>query len=73
MKKGAGGLTFQIVNKTEFSNIETIIPKKPEQIQIGLLFKELDDVITLHQRELLYENIKCETKNHAFYLLLGTA
>ena len=56
MKKNAGGLTFQIVNKTEFSNIETIIPKKTEQIQIGLLFKELDDVITLHQRK--YEKLQ---------------
>lgn len=53
MKKGAGGLTFQIVNKTEFSNIETIIPKKAEQIQIGLLFKKLDSLITLHQRKQL--------------------
>ena len=54
MKKDAGGLTFQIVNKTEFSNIVTIIPKKQEQVKIGLLFKKLDDVITLHQRKHLY-------------------
>ena len=51
MKKGAGGLTFQIVNKTEFSNIETIVPKISEQKKIGALFKQLDEIITLHQRE----------------------
>ena len=51
MKKGAGGLTFQIVNKTEFSDINTFIPIKEEQVKIGILFKQLDDIITLHQRE----------------------
>jgi len=67
MKKGAGGLTFQIVNKTEFSNIETIIPKKREQVKIGLLFKKLDDVITLHQRKLkLLKNMKKSLLNKMF-------
>ena len=51
MKKGAGGLTFQIVNKTEFSNIQTNIPKKTEQAKIGNLFYNLDNLITLHQRK----------------------
>ena len=51
MKKGAGGLTFQIVNKTEFSNILTNVPCKKEQIKIGELFKNLDNLITLHQRK----------------------
>ena len=51
MKKGAGGLTFQIVNKTEFSDINTFIPIKEEQVKIGILFKQLDDIITLHQRK----------------------
>ena len=35
MLKDAGGLTFQIVNKTEFSNIETRIPSNSEQKKIG--------------------------------------
>ena len=52
MKKGAGGLTFQIVNKTEFSSIETYIPSKQEQVKIGQLFYKLDSLITLHQRKL---------------------
>ena len=51
MKKGAGGLTFQIVNKTEFSNIKTHVPKYIEQKKIGQLFYKLDDLITLHQRK----------------------
>ena len=53
MKKGAGGLTFQIVNKTEFSSIETYIPAKQEQEKIGQLFYRLDNLITLHQRKQL--------------------
>ena len=51
MLKGAGGLTFQIVNKTEFSNIQTWIPSNNEQRKIGALFYKLDTLITLHQRE----------------------
>ena len=52
MKKGAGGLTFQIVNKSEFSNINTFVPKYNEQRLIGDYFRNLDNLITLHQREL---------------------
>jgi len=51
MLRGAGGLTFQIVNKTEFSNIETWIPSNSEQKKIGSLFHKLDHLITLHQRK----------------------
>jgi type I restriction enzyme S subunit len=59
MKRGAGGLTFQIVNKTEFSNIETKVPNKEEQILISKLFFKIDNLITLHQRELeKLKNIK---------------
>ena len=42
---------MQIVNKTEFSNLLTNIPSLPEQRLIGAFFRELDDLITLHQRE----------------------
>ena len=59
MKKGAGGLTFQIVNKREFSNIDTYVPNYDEQKLIGKCFENLDSLITLHQRKLeLYKNIK---------------
>ena len=56
MKKGAGGLTFQIVNKTEFSNIKTHVPECVEQKKIGQLFYKLDNLITLHQRSLFRYN-----------------
>ena len=62
MKKGAGGLTFQIVNKTEFSSIETYIPAKQEQEKIGQLFYRLDSLITLHQRKLIF------LKSHRFLM-----
>ena len=52
MLSNAGGLTFQIVNKTEFSKISTLIPNNlTEQRVIGKTFKTLDILITLHQRE----------------------
>lgn len=52
MKRAAGGLTFQIVNKTEFSNIKTVIPKTlSEEKEISKLFLLLDNLITLHQRK----------------------
>ena len=54
MKKGAGGLTFQIVNKTEFSNIKTLVPEYVEQKKIGQLFYKLDNLITLHQRKCIF-------------------
>ena len=54
MKKGAGGLTFQIVNKTEFSNIKTHVPDYVEQKKIGQLFYKLDNLITLHQRKCIF-------------------
>ena len=53
MKKMAGGLTFAIINKTEFSKIDTIIPKSiVEENKIGSLFKQIDSLITLHQCKL---------------------
>ncbi len=51
MKKLGGALTFQIVNKKEFSEIDTIVPKPDEQKKIGILFNQLDSLITLHQRK----------------------
>ena len=51
MKKMGGGLTFQIVNKKEFSKLETSVPELNEQVKIGSLFKSIDHLITLHQRK----------------------
>jgi len=52
MKKMAASGTMQIVNKTEFSELLTMVPKHDEQKKIGAYFRDLDNLITLHQREL---------------------
>ena len=52
MKREAAAGTMQIVNKNEFSAIETFVPELPEQRAIGSYFKEIDNLITLHQRKL---------------------
>ncbi len=63
MKKQAAAGTMQIVNKTEFSELDTMVPKLEEQEKIGTYFRNLDNLITLHQR-------KCdETKELKKYML----
>ena len=52
MKRLAASGTMQIVNKTEFSEINTYVPTLDEQKQIGECFQHLDNLITLHQRKL---------------------
>ncbi len=52
MKRKAAAATMQIINKTEFSEIVTLVPTKAEQEQIGAYFKSLDTLITLQQRKL---------------------
>ena len=52
MKKMAASGTMQIVNKTEFSELLTMVPKHDEQKKIGAYFRDLDNLITLHQRKL---------------------
>ena len=59
MKREAAAGTMQIVNKNEFSAIEAFVPELPEQRAIGSYFKEIDNLITLHQRKLeKLQNIK---------------
>ena len=52
-QQGAAGM-MQIVNKNEFSEIETNIPSEEEQNKIGNLYKQIDNLITLHQRKCTY-------------------
>lgn len=53
MKKIAGQGTMQIVNKTQFSAIETLIPNcENEQEKIGDFFQSIDHNITLQQEKL---------------------
>ena len=42
--------TMQIVNKTEFSELTTMVPKLEEQKKIGQYFHTIGHLITLHQR-----------------------
>ena len=59
MKGSAASGTMQIVNRTEFSELKTWLPSLIEQQAIGAFFKQLDNLITLHQRELeKLQNIK---------------
>ena len=52
MKREAAAGTMQIVNKNEFSAIDTYVPEWAEQKAIGNYFRHLDHLITLHQRKL---------------------
>lgn len=52
MKHMAASGTMQIVNKTEFSELKTMVPSLVEQKAIGTYFRHLDHLITLHQRKL---------------------
>ena len=51
MKKSAAAGTMQIVNRTEFSELKTWTTTLAEQKQIGSYFRNLDRLITLHQRK----------------------
>lgn len=52
MRKSAAAGTMQIVNRTEFTKLQTLIPKLDEQNIIAKYFLTLDNLITLHQRKL---------------------
>lgn len=54
MKRMAAAGTMQIVNKTEFSELITMVPKFNEQQKIGTYFSTLDHLITLHQRKYFF-------------------
>ena len=59
MKSSAAAGTMQIVNRTEFSELKTWLPSLIEQQAISDFFRQLDNLITLHQRELeKLKNIK---------------
>ncbi|MFC6314087.1 restriction endonuclease subunit S [Lapidilactobacillus achengensis] len=48
----AGQTATAIINKTTFEKFQIATPSYEEQQKIGSFFKQLDDTITLHQREL---------------------
>ncbi len=48
----AEGTGQHVLSQSKFKNMITIVPTLPEQKQIGLLFEQLDNLITLHGRKL---------------------
>ncbi len=50
-RKDSSGSTFESLNSDSIKNAEICLPKGSEQIKIGNFFKDLDSLITLHQRE----------------------
>ena len=46
------GSTFESLNSDNIKNAEVKVPITAEQVQIGNFFRQLDNLITLHQREL---------------------
>jgi len=53
------GSTFESLNSDNIKNAEVKVPTTAEQVQIGDFFRHLDNLITLHQRELeKLKNIK---------------
>lgn len=51
MKSSTAAGTMQIVNRTEFSELKTWLPSLIEQQAISDFFRQLDYLITLHQRK----------------------
>ena len=46
------GTSYPAINSTDLSNLSIILPgDSEEQIKIGSCFKNLDNLITLHQRK----------------------
>ena len=48
------GSTFESLNSDNIKNAEVKIPTTAEQIKIGDYFQQLDNLITLHQREFVF-------------------
>lgn len=63
------GSTFESLNSDNIKNAEVMIPKQEEQEVIGAYFRNLDNLITLHQCKV--EKIKAQQKVLQKYLLNG--
>lgn len=63
------GSTFESLNSDNIKNAEVKVPTTAEQVQIGDFFRQLDNLITLHQRK--KEVITNQRKTLQQYLLNG--
>ena len=50
-KKVSSGSTFESINSNDIKEAEILCPTIQEQTNIGAFFNQLDNLITLHQRE----------------------
>ena len=57
------GSTFESLNSDNIKNAEVKIPATAEQIKIGGYFQQLDNLITLHQRDSVW--LICKTRDNA--------
>ncbi len=48
------GSTFESLNSDNIKNAEVKVPTTAEQVQIGDFFRQLDNLITLHQRKCIF-------------------
>ena len=48
------GSTFESLNSDNIKNAEVKVPTTAEQVQIGDFFRQLDNLITLHQRKCVF-------------------
>ena len=61
-------------NATDVESVEISMPDKPEQYQIGEFFKQLDNLITLHQRkQTIKKRSKMDEKRRVNYLMIANA
>lgn len=51
----------------EYTSVSVLLPKKKEQDQIADFFSQLDNLITLHQREQITENIMKNSLKKRFF------
>ena len=56
------GSTFESLNSDNIKNAEISVPQNTEQIKIGNIFENLDNLITLHQREYIFVNKNLQIK-----------
>ena len=50
----SAGSTFESLNSDSIKNAEIMVPTTQEQVQIGNIFQNLDNLITLHQRKCIF-------------------
>lgn len=67
MKNLAASGTMQIINKTEFSNLDFYVPASEEQSAIGTLFQTLDELLSAYKDNLAnYQAFKASMLSKMF-------